>query len=442
MSRTRLGILDYEDRQQAAGSRPPLAFLARRSAAGPSLPSRRRTPPIHGAPSSGRRDRFLPPPMTTDADALAIAALRLRAWAIRALASTPAAPPLEPLEAWRLFLQAERCALPLQNRLEAVGVRPDAGAAALLRERSTVELQRILSARAEMRRVGAALRERGWPGVALKGAACALLGEPVDMSDADVLVRTEHAEALAEVLGEAVEHRRVGSPVEAGRKGVWHLAALVTPSAVPIEIHYDLPLLGEIDPWAGTTETPEAGLRALSPPLHLWHVLVHGAFHHPERCGSLRELLVLRAAARRCSPEEMREVEARVDASAARELLRRVMAWVAMPGEEAARDDPFRAAAALRYSLWQRPRPSEGAGRWERTVMTAAFTQALGHGQPRLLWGRHHMVGVFTPWDSALAPLKRNLRSGGRAAHLALATLRARPLALHARRIARAAFPA
>lgn len=381
--------------------------------------------------------------MTTDADALAIAALRLRAWAIRVLASTSAAaPPLEPLEAWRLFLRAERCALPLQNRLEAAGVRPDAGAAALLRERSTVELQRILSARAEMRRVGTALREHGWPGVALKGAASALLGNPVDLSDVDVLVKTEHAEGLAEALGEASEHRRLGSRVEAGQKGLWHLAGLMTPSAVPLEIHYDLPLLGKIDPWTGTTGTSEAGLRALSPSLHLWHVLVHGAFHHPERCGSLRELLVLRAAVRRCSPEEMREVEARVDASAAHALLRGLMAWVAMPGEEAARDDPFRAAAALRYSLWQRPRPSEGAGRWERTVMTVAFTEALGHGMFRLLWGRHHMVSVLTPYDAGLAPLKRTLRAGGRAGHLALATLRARPLALRARRLALAAFPA
>jgi hypothetical protein len=379
--------------------------------------------------------------MMTDADALALAALRLRAWAICVLASTPAAaPPPEAAEAWRLFLLSERCALPLQNRLEAAGVRPDAAAAAVLRERSTVELQRILSARAEMRRIGLALRERGWPGVALKGAASALLAEPVDLSDVDVLVRTEHADALAEVLGEAGEHRRLGSHVEAGRKGMWHIAGLMTPSAVPIEIHYDLPLLGEVDPWAGTTETPQAGLRALSPPLHLWHVLVHGAFHHPERCGSLRELLVLRAAMSRCSPQEMREVEARMDASAAHTLLRGLMAWVAAPGEEAAEDDPFRAAAALRYSLWQRPRSSEGAGRWERTVMTVAFTEALGHGQFRLLWGRHHMVGVFTPYDVGLAPLKRTLRAGARAGHLALATLRGRPLAIHARRLARAAF--
>ncbi|HEU4451765.1 MAG TPA: hypothetical protein VFR81_01860, partial [Longimicrobium sp.] len=140
----------------------------------------------------------------TDADTLAIAALRLRAWAIRVLASPAASvPPREPAEAWRLFLLAERCALPLQNRLEAAAVRPDGEAAAVLRERSTVELQRVLSARAELRRVAVLLRERGWPGLVLKGAASALLGEPVDLADVDVLVKTEHAEGLAEALGGA-----------------------------------------------------------------------------------------------------------------------------------------------------------------------------------------------------------------------------------------------
>lgn len=377
----------------------------------------------------------------TDADTLTLAALRLRAWAIRVLASPAAsAPPREPADAWRLFLLAERCALPLQSRLEAAGVRPDGEAAAVLRERATVELQRVLSARAELRRVGVLLRERGWPGVALKGAACALLGDPLDLADIDVLVRTEHAEGLAEALaGAGGGHRPVGARVEAGREGQWHLAGMAAPSAVPVEIHYDLPQLGAIQPWEGTVETSQAGLRALSPPLHLWHVLVHGAFHHPERCGSLRELLLLRAALRACSPAELREVEARIDASAASALLRRVMAWAARAEGETGDDDPFRAAAALRYGLWQARRRAGDPGRWDRVLVTAAFSHALGHGQARLLWDRRHLSGVFTAYDAALAPLPRALRAAGRAGLLALATHRARSLAAHARRLARAA---
>ena len=376
----------------------------------------------------------------TDADTLTIAALRLRAWAIRVLVSPAAsAPPREPAEAWRLFLLAERCALPLQGRLEAAGVRPDGDAAAVLRERATVELQRVLSARAELRRVAVLLRERGWPGVVLKGAACALLGEPLDLADIDVLVRTEHAEGLAGALGGAGGHRPVGAHVEAGRAGQWHLAGMAAPSAVPVEIHYDLPQLGAVEPWEGTVETSQAGLRALAPPLHLWHVLVHGAFHHPERCGSLRELLLLRAALRACSPAELREVETRIDASPAHPLLRRVMAWVTGGDGETGDGDPFRAAAALRYGLWQARRRVGEPGRRERALVTAAFSHALGHGQARLLWGRRHLSGVFTPYDAALAPLPRTLRAAGRAALLASVTPRARSLAAHARRLARAA---
>src|SRR4029077_4275685 len=94
-------------------------------------------------------------------------ALRLRAWAIRVLSVGWAAPPDVNSEEWRLFLRAERCAVALSTRTE--GEAPP-----LLHALATIELQRILSARAQIEQLGRLAAEVGERIVVLKGAVMAL----------------------------------------------------------------------------------------------------------------------------------------------------------------------------------------------------------------------------------------------------------------------------
>src|SRR5688500_240115 len=107
----------------------------------------------------------------------AVEALRLRGWAMHVLArgsaktergdgvSTLAAEP------WQLFLEAERCALPLRERLAALGqlnqLSPQVRA--VLDAAATEELQRVLAARRQLAMLGAVARTEGWPAVVLKG---------------------------------------------------------------------------------------------------------------------------------------------------------------------------------------------------------------------------------------------------------------------------------
>src|SRR2546425_7423326 len=88
-------------------------------------------------------------------------ALCLRAWALDVLASQAAALSAEwqrrvvlhSRGAWQLFLEAERCALALQRRLRAQGEIAD-GPAPMLQSSATAELQRVLTARAQLLEIG------------------------------------------------------------------------------------------------------------------------------------------------------------------------------------------------------------------------------------------------------------------------------------------------
>ena len=102
--------------------------------------------------------------------------------------------------AWRLFLVAERCTLPLLARLSAGGAErtplPPA-VHAVLRERGTVELQRVLSAQRQLREIALIARRLGTPCVVLKGGVSVRGPRALDVADLDLLVPPEQCHAFA-----------------------------------------------------------------------------------------------------------------------------------------------------------------------------------------------------------------------------------------------------
>src|SRR5205807_9360706 len=129
---------------------------------------------------------------------------------------------------WDVFLRTERCALALKARIAAAEREvPDHVETA-----ATRELQRILSARGQLLRIGQLAAAHGIPAIALKGGVAALISPaPVDVQDVDVLVPPLQAERLAGLLDE--EGFRGTGPA-----GTAHLAQRISPNAVQIEVHF------------------------------------------------------------------------------------------------------------------------------------------------------------------------------------------------------------
>lgn len=316
----------------------------------------------------------------------AAGALRLRAWALAALA-TPEPPPPPALDAgaWRVFLRRERCALALSARCGAA-VAGDPVAAARLARSAAAERRRIASARRLLALLGGWLAERGATGIVLKGGAEALGRAPVDLEDVDVLVSPALAAGAAAAL-DAAGLRALGPlPATGPGAGQWHLAPRRAPGGVRVEVHVSIPQLEGTDAWAGAAPLAP-GLGTLAPAEHLWHVLVHGAVHHPERRAALRELLLAGAAASRCSSAELDMVRSRIGAHPDASALGRLLDLAAALAAGRAPGDGFRASAATQYLLLQ----LVPGARLPRRVLAAfaASAAALAAGGPgyRTLWG-------------------------------------------------------
>src|SRR5690242_12331857 len=106
-----------------------------------------------------------------------VEALRLRTWAIQVLSAGWQPPPDVPVDTWKLFLKAERCAVALSTRVEG-------DAPPILHAVATVELQRILSARAQLEELGHRVQALGERVIVLKGGLMALgTASGVDLMD-------------------------------------------------------------------------------------------------------------------------------------------------------------------------------------------------------------------------------------------------------------------
>src|SRR6266480_5428026 len=133
---------------------------------------------------------------------------------------------------WQLFFRTERCALALRTRLTAAGCAVPDRMRAEIERAATRELQRILSARGQLLRIGRLAAAHAIPAIVLKGGVAALASAaPVDLHDVDVLALPPDAEQLAALLDKEGFHAT-------GPAGTAHLAQRIAPNAVHIEVHF------------------------------------------------------------------------------------------------------------------------------------------------------------------------------------------------------------
>jgi hypothetical protein len=306
---------------------------------------------------------------------------------------------------WDVFLRTERCALALKARIAAAAREVPAQ----VETAATRELQRILSARGQLQRIGQLAATHGIPAIVLKGGVAALISPaPVDVQDADVLVRPLQAERLAGLLDE--EGFRGTGPA-----GTAHLAQRISPNAVQIEVHFALNDL-EVTDGMWNRARPldgEAGLSSLGAADHLWHLLIHTVVTHPHRRGSLRDVLLAREALGDCSPAELREVERRSATHPLSQPLSDLLAMALELRDGVAVQDRFRREAAANYLL-RGPLGWLGFSRlWTNAFLSALFS-LLGSAIDRrrewaLAWARPPFP---SPWGLAARLERRSPRIG------------------------------
>ncbi|HEX7117829.1 MAG TPA: nucleotidyltransferase family protein [Longimicrobiales bacterium] len=288
-----------------------------------------------------------------EAEALAGAALRLRRWALGVLAAECGAevapPPAASPRAWELFLRAERCAFPLHRRLRASGAEralpPDA--ARKLGAIAIEEMQRVLSARAQLQRLSRWAADRGETAVVLKGGvAAADENEGISLADIDVWVAPDAEAALLEALACS------GHVSRSNRTTRHHHAARLADQMVAVEVHTAVPYADLGDGWLGRVRPLHAafpGLARLDAADHLWHVLVHATVQHLERRGQLRDVLLIAHARSIGSEAQRRDVLERARRSRHAEPLLAMLDMAGRIGSGSAPIDPFARIAASRY---------------------------------------------------------------------------------------------
>lgn len=304
-------------------------------------------------------------------------ALRLRAWAIQVLSSGWATPPEVDSSAWRLFLRAERCAVALSTRTE--GEAPP-----LLHALATLELQRILSARAQIEHLGRLAAEAGERILVLKGGLMALgAAVSVDLVDVDVLAEPWAAPRIAALL-DARGYVAQGAGADA------HLSQRRQPYAVHVEVHHSLTELPAEELWARADAIPgKPGLWRPAPVDQIWHALLHSTLTHPFRRGALRDLLIIAWADEAAGGEARSLLEDRLTADRRGKLLREALRLARDIRDDRAPVDLFRREAAAHYLFSRRPAFGGESG-LRPHVVRSVFSMLEGvearRGYWRMVW--------------------------------------------------------
>lgn len=356
--------------------------------------------------------------------------LRLRTWAIQVLSSGWAPPPDVDFGAWKLFLKAERCAIGLSTRAEG-------DAPPLLHAAATIELQRILSARAQIEQLGRLAAEAGERIVVLKGGLMALgAAVAVDLVDIDVLAEPWAAERIAALLD------RQGYVSERGGAEA-HLSQRRQPYAVHVEVHHSLTELAAESVWANAGPVPgKPGLWRPASVDQVWHALLHSTFTHPFRRGALRDLLLIGWADAACGREARAVIEERITGikGRRRQLLQEVLG-MARALRDGAPVDPFKREAVAHYLFSERPAWWGGRG-LRPHALRSVFSMLDGEQARRQYW-RSVWTGLSeeSPWP-LLARLEESWPLAGRTLRRTLRLLRvpvveavALPIALRAARL-------
>ncbi len=310
---------------------------------------------------------------------------------------------------WQLFFRTERCALALKSRLAAAGWAVPDRVRAEIERAATRELQRILSARGQLLRIGRLATAQAIPAIVLKGGVAALASAaPVDLHDVDVLALPPDAERLAALLDQEGFH-------STGPAGTAHLAQRIAPNAVHIEVHFALNDVALTDAmWHRARPLDGAvGLSRLGAADQLWLLLVHSVVTHPHRRGALRDVLLIAEALGDCSATELQQVERLIAGHPLFQPLRDVLAMARELRDGVPVQDRFRREAAANYVL-RGPLGWLGYSRfWTVAFVRTLFSQ-LGSAVERrrewaTAWNRPDFV---SPWEFAARLERRAPRLG------------------------------
>ena len=245
------------------------------------------------------------------------------------------------------------------------------------------------------------------------------------MTDLDLLVEPQAFDEAREMLVALGYRPESNAPV--GELDACNINFSAPPGAVQVELHWttrrDLePLPGST--WDALRPLPgAAGLYALSPAAHAWHVLTHGVIDHPDQQGRIRDALVLGRALGRCSVSVRERLAVRASRHALGNALSRAMSLAeSIADREASIADGFGRTVALAYSLRGSVPPTLPRPLLRNVVVAAAL--GVGGGAPGRVALRTamrlHDVGNTTA-ARLLGPLPAPVRTlGGRAARIAL----------------------
>ncbi|HWH02395.1 MAG TPA: nucleotidyltransferase family protein [Gemmatimonadales bacterium] len=358
-----------------------------------------------------------------------VEALKLRTWAIQVLSAGWQTPPDVPIDAWKLFLKAERCAVALSTRAEG-------DAPPILHAVATIELQRILSARAQLEELGRRIQALGERVIVLKGGLMALgSASGVDLMDIDILTARDSAPRIAGLLDAQ------GYLVE-GADSPSHLAQRRQPFAVHIEVHHSLAECSAADLWSHAEPVPgRPGLWKAAALDQVWHALRHTAYTHPFRRGALRDLILIGWADAGCDQTSHEELQGRMGSD---EVLHALLRMARDLRDDRAPIDAFRKEAAAHYLL--SPRPARfGEFGLRPPVVRSVYSMLDGPEARSAYWNSvWHGRSQLSPW-SALAMVERVWPLGGRLARrlarlarVPLVEILALPIALRAAKLARA----
>jgi hypothetical protein len=293
------------------------------------------------------------------------AVLHLRSWTYDAVLRgiRNPAPPAHQSE-WAFFLGTERCAAALQRVAKEL---LNAEAAAVVNAFTLAETRRAMAVRAQLRDLDATATQHGWNIVITKAGAEPRSSPLVDLMDLDVLTDDATLEAMTSW------YRSHGARVVPDPNG----AMIVPQSGDGLVIDVQTILREwEYDVTLATGAVPHVTLRRMNAQDHVWLLLLHSSITHGTRRGSLRDLLLIRAALERCSGEEACELERRVRGHTHAAMLLDLIAATA-----GASPDPFRRAAAYRYAVLRRT-GTEWPGRVKYSIVAAALETAACRAYP------------------------------------------------------------
>jgi hypothetical protein len=355
--------------------------------------------------------------------------VRLRTWAIRVLSTGWTTPPDVDSDTWRLFLRAERCAVALSTRAEGDGPP-------ILHALATVELQRILSAQAQIERLGQVAADVGLRVAVLKGGRHALMpGHAVNLDDVDVLAEPGEENTVAAFL-DRTGYRTVSHTNEA------HLGTRATADAVSVEVHFAVRELGPVaDLWHDARPLKgHPGVWELAPVDHARHVLFHAVKTHAYRRSVLRDLLVIGEADARLDEPLRARFDRLVAGDSAHRALTRTLNQ-ARTLRDGGNGDFFIADAAAHYCLLT-PAVARLERRLGGQVSRRVFTLLDDRAARRAYWEHVWQGSPQSPWrffeplEDRSPGLARWVRRLLRLARAPVVDLFAAPIARRARRLA------